>query len=147
MIHESSLKTRLHNSMIFDLKEDFKMMGESGEEYTFKMFGFSNFDELQEFFKDYNSPGLYVFAKRSKSSVGSYFVHDPIYLGQTGNFNDRNFAAHHKRGEIEALNVHSIGIMITDGISDEKRKEMEKDLLSINDLRLNTVNNCYPNRH
>lgn len=126
---------------MFDLKEEFKMKGELGKEYTFKMFGFTNFDELQEFFKNNKCPGLYVFTRRSISNVTHKPVHDPVYVGETDNFNDRNFATHHKRKEIEAMDVHSVGIMITDCISDEERKNMEKDLLSFNKLPLNIANN------
>ena len=128
--------------MVNDLKEEFKMKGNSGEEYIFHMYGFATFDDLQDFFKDDERQGVYVFTLRSISGVliKSIF-YEPVYVGETGNFSDRNFATHHKRTEIEGLGVHSFGIMTIEGDGDEKRKEVEEDILSANEIQLNVKSN------
>jgi hypothetical protein len=127
--------------MISYLNEEYKMTGASGREYTFTMYGFGTFDELQEKFKDYPHAGLYVFTIRDYShSIGKY-THEPVYLGQTGNFQTRDFANYHKREEIETTGSRSIGICLTDQMCDEHRKDMEKDLLEAYDMPCNEVNN------
>lgn len=127
--------------MISYLNEEYKMNGASGREYTFTMYGFGSFDELQETFKEYPHAGLYVFTVRDYSQTVRSYTHEPVYVGQTGNFQTRDFANYHKREEIEATGSHSIGICLTDNLSDEHRKEMEKDLLEAYDLPCNEVNN------
>ena len=126
--------------MISYLNEEYKMTGASGREYTFTMFGFGTFDDLQEMFNDYPHAGLYVFTVRNYSQVMKY-THEPVYVGQTGNFQTRDFANYHKREEIEATGSHSIGICLTDNLSDDHRKDMEKDLLDAYDLLCNEMNN------
>lgn len=127
--------------MVYDLNEKYTMEGESGEEYIFSMYGFGSFDDLQEFFKDIKRPGLYVFTERSFSKIQRKHIHQPVYVGETDNYNNRNFATHHKRNEIEQMGVHSVGLSFLDGDSEELRKEKEKDILSANELLLNEVNN------
>jgi len=127
--------------MISYLNEECKMKGASGKEYVFTMYGFGTFDELQEKFKDYPHAGLYVFTVRDYSQAVKKYTHEPVYVGQTGNFQTRDFSNYHKREEIEATGSHSIGICLTDQVSDEHRKEMEKDLLEAYDLPCNEVSN------
>ena len=127
--------------MISYLNEEYKMTGASGREYTFTMYGFGTFDELQETFKDYPHSGLYVFTIRNYSQLTGVYTHEPVYVGQTGDFQTRDFSNHHKREKIEATGSHSIGVCLTDQMSDEHRKEMEKDLLEAYNLPCNEVNN------
>lgn len=127
--------------MISDLNEQLEMIGASGDKYVFRMYGFGNFDELQDFFEEVVNPGLYVFTRRYKPTTLSTCIHEPVYLGETGNFKNRNLATHHKRKEIEETGVHSFGINLTDGINEDSRKGMEADLLSAYDLPLNIVDN------
>lgn len=127
--------------MISCLNEEYMMTGASGREYAFTMYGFGAFDELQEKFKDDPHSGLYVFTVRSYSQVMGKFTHEPVYVGQTGDFQTRDFSNYHKREEIEATGSHSIGICLTDNVNDEHRKEMEKDILAAYDLKCNEVNN------
>ena len=127
--------------MIFYLNEEYKMTGASGRGYSFTMYWFGTFDELEEKFKDYPHAGLYVFTARDYSQTLGKYIHEPVYVGQTGNFQTRDFANYHKREEIEETGSHSIGICLTENVSDEHRKEMEKDLLDAYELQCNEVNN------
>lgn len=127
--------------MISYLNEEYKMTGASGREYTFTMYGLGTLDELQETFKDYPHSWLYVFTVRDYLQTVRGYTHEPVYVGHTGNFQTRDFANYHKREEIEATGSHSIGICLTDHLSDDHRKEMEKDLLEAYDLPCNEVNN------
>lgn len=127
--------------MISYLNEEYRMKGASGREYAFTMYGYGTFDELQEKFKDYPHSGLFVFTIRSYSQVIGKYTHEPVYVGQTGNFQTRDFTNYHKREEIEATGSHTIGLCLTDFVSDEHRMDMEIDLLEVYDLKCNEKNN------
>lgn len=73
----------------------------------------------------------YVLTIRDYSQPNGKYTHEPVYVGQAGNFRTRDFANYHKREEIEATGSHSIGICLADQMSDLYRKNMEKDLLEV----------------
>lgn len=127
--------------MVSYLNEEYKMTGASGRIYTFTMYGFGTFDDLQEAFKDYTHAGLYVFTVRDYSKSLQKYIHEPIYVGQTSSFQARDYSNHHKRRDIESSGSHSFGLCLTDHLSDNHRQEMEADILKAYELRCNDVNN------
>lgn len=107
------------------------LSGISGKQYIFDLYSFENFDELNGVFA--SRPALYLFTRRSAAEDG--FMHDLIYLGETGNLSDR-FNNHHKKDEIMSHHANCIGIHGFVG-SDESRKALEKDILSAYDFPCN----------
>ena len=107
------------------------LSGISGKQYIFDLFSFDEFEELNGVFA--SRPGVYLFTRRSIAENG--YIHDLIYLGETGNLSER-FSNHHKKDEIMSHHANCIGIHGVVG-SDEDRKEFEKDILSAYDFPCN----------
>lgn len=112
------------------------LKGKSGNEYTFKLYSFDNFDELSEEIAG-KLAALYLFTKRNLKN-GKY-VHDYIYLGETSDISTR-YGNHHKRRCITSHGSNCIGFFFTDK-DEEERKAMEKDILEANDFPCNDINN------
>ena len=112
------------------------LKGKSGNEYTFKLYSFDNFDELSEEIAG-KLAALYLFTKRFFQN-GKYF-HEYIYLGETSDISTR-YGNHHKRRCIISHGSNCIGFFFTDK-DEEERKAMEKDILEAYVFPCNDKNN------
>lgn len=105
--------------------------GISGDQYLFGLYTFEDFSELRNVFL--SRAAVYVFTRRRVTSDG--FTHDLVYLGETSDLSSR-FKNYHKEQDIIAHYANCIGIH---GLasSEEKRKFIEKDILTAYDFPCN----------
>lgn len=117
--------------MINNLKKQFTIAGVSGKKYTFNMYTFDDFDDLQSVFKSRGA--IYIFTKRIWN--GEKYEHTIIYCGETGDLSTR-FNNHHAESCISRKKANCISIM---AINDEnQRKQIETDILEGNTFPCNT---------
>jgi len=102
--------------------------GKSGTKHEFNIY------TLDTSFRDVG--GIYVFTRRTKSN--GHFYHSNVYIGKTNDFSSR-FENHHKKDCITKFNANCICVIQVD--SENKRTEIETDLLLGNNTFCNEINN------
>ena len=121
--------------MVLDLDKTLTIQGVSGNTYIFNVYGFTRFSDLHDAFKDI--PALYVFTKRG--FVSGSFIHDLIYVGETGDLSKR-FDNHHKENCIMRCDANCICIHSFPG-SESERRMAEMDILNAFDFPCNDKSN------
>lgn len=121
--------------MVRELGKTTTLIGSSGKEYTFSLWGFDDFDDVK---RTFTGGGLYLFTYRHV--VSGKYKHTYIYLGETDDYYTR-YDQHHKEDCIRLHCSNCIGFYSMPDASEDERKTAEDDLLENNDFPCNIVNN------
>lgn len=113
-----------------------ELTGKSGNKYTFKMCEYDTMEAIDKACEKFTAAGLYVFAYRYTKPDDATLWYTLKYVGETENYSQRDYSNHHKKKEIVAEKCNAWGYC-TLTVSDDKRKEIEADIIANYNLTCN----------
>lgn len=105
------------------------LTGESGQSYTFKIYGYDTMASIDDAVKDFAKAGLYVFANKHSRPNDNRNWFRVNYIGETEDYSKRDYSNHHKKDSIESENSNTWGYCVLT-VSAQKRKDIEADLIA-----------------
>lgn len=113
-----------------------ELTGKSGNKYIFKMCEYDTMESIDKACENFTAAGLYVFAYRYTKPIDTRQWYALKYVGETDNYSQRDYSNHHKKKEIVAEKCNAWGYC-TLSVSDDKRKEIEADIIANYNLPCN----------
>ena len=105
-----------------------KLTGKSGKTYTFHICEFDTMEAIDKACEKFTPAGLYVFAYRYIKQGDARNWYDLKYIGETGNYSERDYSNHHKKEEIVKAKCNAWGYCTTT-CSEKDRLAQESDLI------------------
>lgn len=106
-----------------------ELIGRSGNKYTFKMCEYDTMESIDSAVGSFPHSGLYIFAYKFSKPNDSRFWYSIKYIGETGDYSNRNYTNHHKKEMIIAEGANSWGYCVMT-LNEQQRRGIEADLIT-----------------